>query len=242
MEGQCSGTVRVDLFGFNCSFEYQKYEQEFHSTHGLVTSQRDIEWVGYLKSIGGPENLKPAGIFKPSPDLKAIVRKGIPVAFRPIVWQKISLSSLHRLQFPADYYETLQTRIKAGELDKKVIDEIEKDLDRTFPEHAYFEPSGAGEAGLRRILQAFALHNPSIGYCQSLNFLTGMMLIFMQEDDVFWLLVTIVERLLPQDYYTKSMVGIYVDQYVLAHIVKKCLPKIHRYGSELCVVTYFSNI
>ena len=56
-----------------------------------------------------------------------------------------------------------------------------------------------------------------------------MMLIFMGEDDVFWLLVTIVERMLPEDYYTRSMVGTYVDQYVLAHIVKKCLPKIHRY-------------
>jgi hypothetical protein len=99
---------------------------------------------------------------------------------------------------------------------------------RTFPEHAYFQPSGQGEASLRRVLQAFALHNNDIGYCQSLNFLAGMMLIFMQEVDVFWLLLTVIERLLPTDYYTKTMVGTYVDQYVLMHIVKKCLPKVHR--------------
>jgi hypothetical protein len=69
--------------------------------------------------------------------------------------------------------------------------------------------------------------NPRIGYCQGLNFIAGMMLVFMQEEDAFWLLVTVVERLLPDDYFTRSMVGTYVDQYVLAHIVKKCLPRIH---------------
>ena len=95
-----------------------------------LTTQRDIEWVGYLKSIGGPENLKPAGVFKPSPDLKAIVRRGIPVAYRASVWQKISLSSLHRSQFPTTYYKSLLDRAAAGELDKKVTSDIEKDLDR----------------------------------------------------------------------------------------------------------------
>lgn len=119
-----------DLFGFNCTFEYQEYERAFYAAQMHITTQRDIEWVGYLKSIGGPENLKPAGVFKPSADLKAIVRRGIPVAYRASVWQKISLSSLHRSQFPATYYKTLLQRVSDGQLDKKVADEIEKDLDR----------------------------------------------------------------------------------------------------------------
>jgi hypothetical protein len=119
-----------DLFGFNCTFEYQAYEREFRAAQMHMTSQRDIEWVGYLKSIGGPENLKPAGVFKPSADLKAIVRRGIPVAFRASVWQKISLSSLHRSLFPVNYYKSLLERAATGQLDKKVKDEIEKDLDR----------------------------------------------------------------------------------------------------------------
>jgi hypothetical protein len=98
----------------------------------------------------------------------------------------------------------------------------------TFPEHVYFENAGRGEHALRRVLQAFALHNPDIGYCQSLNFVAGMILILLEEEEAFWLLLTIVEELLPADYYTKSMVGTYVDQFVLAHIIKKYLPKIHQ--------------
>lgn len=91
----------------------------------------------------------------------------------------------------------------------------------------YFGHSDKGLASLRRVLQAFALHNRDIGYCQSLNFVAGMMLIFMEEEDAFFLLLTVVEQLLPADYYTKSMVGTYVDQFVLAHIIKNFLPKIH---------------
>lgn len=123
-------TTCKDIYGFNCTFEYQEYEKEYNASQVHITTQRDIEWVGYLKSIGGPENLKPAGVFKPSPDLKAIVRRGIPVAFRASVWQKISLSSLQRSQFPVTYYKTLLQRVEDGQLDKKVMDEIEKDLDR----------------------------------------------------------------------------------------------------------------
>ena len=42
---------------------------------------------------------------------------------------------------------------------------------------------------LRRVLQAFAVENPNIGYCQSLNYLAGMMLLFVKnEEKVFHLL------------------------------------------------------
>lgn len=123
-----AGKLQTDMLGFNCSFEYKLDERAFRAANFNATRQRDLEWVEYLKSIGGPENLKPAGIFKPSADLKAIVRRGIPVAFRATVWQRISLSSVYRAQFPANYYETLLSRL--DELNPKVKNDIEKDVDR----------------------------------------------------------------------------------------------------------------
>ncbi len=97
---------------------------------------------------------------------------------------------------------------------------------RTFPEHEYFE-SGRGCGLLRRVLRAFAMFRPDIGYCQSLNFLAGTMLLFMDEEDAFWLLATVVSTLLPADYYSRSMVGTHVDQYVLSMLLKKGLPRLH---------------
>ena len=101
------------------------------------------------------------------------------------------------------------------------------DVSRTFPEHPYFD-TGKGVDSLRTVLQCYACHNPNVGYCQSLNFLVGMMLLFMNEEDSFWLLATVLEKLLPSDYYTKSMIGIYVDQYVLGHMIKLYLPEVHK--------------
>eukprot|EP01035_Chromulina_nebulosa_P018191 gene18191-23852_t len=213
------------MFGFNRTLDYLLAERNFIATNGEMHTQRDLEWIDFLKSIGGPRNIKPAGVYKPSKDLKQMVRRGIPVAFRPLVWQKISLSSYHRLDFPKGYYNSLLAR--ESDLEFRVRDDIEKDIDRTFPEHEYFSGRGNGESCLRRILIAYAVHNPDVGYCQSLNFVGGMMLLFMEEEDAFWLLLTVVETLLPKDYYTRTMIGTYTDQYVLNHLVKEHLPELH---------------
>lgn len=84
-----------------------------------------------------------------------------------------------------------------------------------------------GGDSLRRVLKAYATHNTSVGYCQSLNFISGMMLLFLQEEDAFWLLLTVVDTLLPVDCYSKSMIGTHVDQLVFAQIVETSLPKLH---------------
>ena len=77
----------------------------------------------------GPDNLKPAGRFKASLDLKQMCRRGIPAAYRPLVWQKISLSCHYRQRFPSSHYQTL-LRDSVTALDKNVADDIEKDVDR----------------------------------------------------------------------------------------------------------------
>jgi hypothetical protein len=51
---------------------------------------------------------------------------------------------------------------------------------------------------LRRVLHAFAVYNPRIGYCQSLNFLAGLLLLFVDtEEQCFWLLNVITRIYLP---------------------------------------------
>ena len=39
---------------------------------------------------------------------------------------------------------------------------------------------------LQDVLLAFCIHNPTIGYCQGMNFIVGMSLIFMDAQDAFW--------------------------------------------------------
>lgn len=45
------------------------------------------------------------------------------------------------------------------------LTQIEKDLPRTFPGLALMDDSG--RPALRRILAAYSMHNPNVGYCQA---------------------------------------------------------------------------
>eukprot|EP01041_Mallomonas_annulata_P009890 gene9890-20579_t len=116
-----------DIFGFMRTRKYMLAERKLKVFNMKYVIHRDLEWFEYLKAIGGPENLKPAGVFAPSKALKILVRRGIPVAFRPLVWQNISQSSLRRRQYPVDYYSAL-LRDEAS-LDPIIASDIEKDVD-----------------------------------------------------------------------------------------------------------------
>ena len=46
-----------------------------------------------------------------------------------------------------------------------------------------------GQASLRRVLKAYSVYDRDIGYCQGMNFIAGMFLTLMPEEEAFWLLV-----------------------------------------------------
>lgn len=63
---------------------------------------------------------------------------------------------------------------------------------------------------MRNVLTTFVKRNPTIGYCQGMNFIVGTLLRYMNEVESFWVFVSIAENILPLDYYS-DMLGILVD-------------------------------
>eukprot|EP01043_Picozoa_sp_COSAG02_P027117 COSAG02_NODE_1584_length_11821_cov_11.601604_6_plen_620_part_00 len=95
--------------------------------------------------------------------------------------------------------------------------DIETDLRRTFPDHPAFHVDAAGAGlipSLRRVLLAYSKRNPSVGYCQGMNFVCAMMLLFMGEEEAYWLLSVICEDYFSES-YTLDMAGASIDSIVL---------------------------
>jgi hypothetical protein len=124
----------------------------FEEDYRLVLEKQRVDWNRYLA-------LHPV-ISDSDSELKDLLRKGIPPELRGSLWQ--ILCNSHKMNDSAvdSYYEDL---IKKAEADKKFLEDIEKDLHRTFPSHAKFGTS-EGLFVLRRVLLAFSMHNPTVGY------------------------------------------------------------------------------
>jgi hypothetical protein len=48
-----------------------------------------------------------------------------------------------------------------------------------------------------------------------MGMIVGSLLLLMEEEDAFWMMVAIVEDFLPASYYSPSLIGVQADQMVL---------------------------
>ncbi|KAK6144876.1 hypothetical protein DH2020_021696 [Rehmannia glutinosa] len=172
-------------------------------------------------------------------ELEILVQGGVPMALRGEIWQAFVGVRARRVE---KYYQNLlssdtKIEIKNNELEEKNHDtniecmgvpekwkgQIEKDLPRTFPGHPALDEDGRN--ALRRLLTAYARHNPSVGYCQAMNFFAGLLLLLMPEENAFWTLMGILDDYF-DGYYSEEMIESQVDQLVLEELVREKFPKL----------------
>ncbi|KIM22819.1 hypothetical protein M408DRAFT_277951 [Serendipita vermifera MAFF 305830] len=181
-------------------------------------------WTTYLRAHG--RNLT----LLRYPHCTRLVQVGLPNRLRGELWETLSGSIFLRFGNPGVYENILASN--AGRTSTST-EEIEKDLNRSLPEYPAYQDE-RGIDTLRRVLTAYSWKNPELGYCQAMNILTAALLIYMSEEQAFWLLEVLCDRLLP-GYYSPSMYGTLLDQRVFEALVQRCLPMIHDHFQEVDV-------
>lgn len=62
-----------------------------------------------------------------------------------------------------------------------------------------------------------------------------LLLTHTEEEQAFWVLSCMIDRMLPRDFYTPTLLGSRVDQMVLQDLVSAHLPKVASHLKELGV-------
>lgn len=237
--------VPRDRYGFKKISHYvtlDKYEA-WEKPYNEHVERRTVKWNALMKQYGLGTN-KPTRFPGRSEKVKRYIRKGIPPEWRGAAWYWYAGGPGRQAKDPNLYWSLLQ-QVNQGNLGDTDREHIERDLNRTFPDNNRFKPdpttveaqqaqaSGDGSEqpetsmvrSLRRVLQAFAVHNPGIGYCQSLNFIAGLLLLFLDEDEekAFILLNVVTTEHLPGTHGI-ALEGANIDIAVLMASIKESLP------------------
>ncbi|CAF3906161.1 unnamed protein product [Rotaria sp. Silwood2] len=152
-------------------------------------------------------------------ELYELIFQGIPDSLRNELWLIFS-GAIHEKAANSNIYQKLVHESSLVKTDHdSTNDEIERDLYRALPDQKAFQHE-AGISALRRLLRAYAR------YCQAMNIIGGVLLLHMNEEDAFWTLAALCERLLP-DYYNMKVVGALIDQGVFNDYCNEYLPDLY---------------
>ncbi|KAF4343927.1 RAB GTPase activator [Fusarium beomiforme] len=252
-----------DRYGFKKENQYvtrQQYDA-WNAGYTEYLARRRKKWNAYLKDnalMTDHPNRFPA----PNAKTKRFVRKGIPPEWRGAAWFYYAGGPAILVKH-SGLYDKLTTK-RAKDVDAEAIerdlhrtfpDNIKfkppggmetasssaRESQSTMDSARGSSPAPPNVDGetpiitsLRRVLHAFAVYNPQIGYCQSLNFLAGLLLLFVDtEEQCFWLLNVITRIYLPGT-HEMSLEGSKIDLGVLMTEMRTSMPAVwDKVGGEL---------
>ncbi|XP_073995401.1 growth hormone-regulated TBC protein 1-A-like [Rhodnius prolixus] len=215
-----SNFSKVDEYGFERpdDFDYTTYES-FMSQYLKILAKRSRKWTRAMT--------KQRLLRKPH-TLKREIRKGIPNEHREKIWLYVS-GAADEMNLNVGLYQKLLN----SKHDTTLTEMIRTDLPRTFPDNIFFNSGDEYQEQLFRVLVAYGHHNKVTGYCQGMNYIAGLLLLVTKsEESTFWLLKTLVERILP-DYYSNTMDGLLTDIDVISELVSSKYPAVNAHLSQL---------
>ena len=180
-------------------------------------------------------NLEKAFITRKKSFLK-LVTLGVPPNLRQFIWTMIidkdeaDISNVSNYEKEKEYFQTL---LSLNNNNQKDIEQINKDITRTFTNG---ENTQKNIFILKQILIALNNLNEKIGYCQGINFIVGLMLKITKFNEIksFHLSRLILKKI--KAYFTKGFPLLKYNLSKFNEAFKKLFPKLFRLFEENDIV------
>ncbi|KAI8921541.1 rab-GTPase-TBC domain-containing protein [Entophlyctis helioformis] len=219
----------IDEYGFYEGTSDASTPQTVTSSERKHIIERETEWLGMLEDWEWAKSKKKMRI-------KKLCREGIPDSVRANVW--MMLAGVNKIR-EVGLYESLVRSTDAP----SIFDIIERDINRCYPNHMMFaQKGGEGQHNLRKVLRAYALYNPELGYCQGMGMLVGLLLMRMSPEDAFWLLAATLKFYIP-GYHSANLYELRVDATAFELAMQKHLKQLGRHMAKIEVspLTYMTQ-
>ncbi|XP_064419470.1 small G protein signaling modulator 3 isoform X2 [Latimeria chalumnae] len=237
---------RYDEFGFRVDKEdgAEPNSSKLLSVPLSEDPQQRLRWQAHLEfthnhDVGDLTWDKIDVMLPRSDKLRTLVLAGIPHSMRPQLWMRLSGGLQKKRNSEMSYRDIVKN---SSNSETSAAKQIEKDLLRTMPSNACFSNMNSiGVPRLRRILRGLAWLYPEIGYCQGTGMVAACLLLFLEEEDAFWMMCAIIEDLVPASYFSTTLLGVQTDQRVLRHLIVQYLPQLDKllqeHDIELSLIT-----
>jgi len=159
--------------------------------------------------------------------LRRNLRRGVPDSMRAELWKGlVDVSSIKEKN--EELFNNLIEQPCAEDFERVIL----KDLSRTLPKHIMFQEGGIGRDALYKVLRAYSVYNPSVGYCQGMGFLAAMFLIYMPAEDAFFMLVQVIDRLDLAGIFAEGLIAVKEHLYIHAQLCKTHFPRLSAHLEE----------
>lgn len=184
-----------------------KKEEQIIKNDVITIKDKNEEWSEMLNNY---EN------YKNSSKLKKLTRNGIPNNYRCRAWKLFLDYDEH---YKPGLFEKL---VKDGKEETENEKEIQRDLNRTFPENSFFKKKGGqGQKELFHVLLAYSRYSKKTGYVQGMGYIAAFLLTYMPPESAFFMLDLIIKKNNLIELYSSGFPGLNKCFYVFLGLIRK---------------------
>uniref|UniRef100_A0A7E4V262 Rab-GAP TBC domain-containing protein n=1 Tax=Panagrellus redivivus TaxID=6233 RepID=A0A7E4V262_PANRE len=218
----------TDRYGFVHKNETEAEAQALQNQRNLIKKelQREAKWLRMLQEWDTRHPAK----------LPERIWKGVPEKLRSVVWQRMLGIDKFRKDAAPKTYEDLLMRARLLSMD---IRQIDLDINRTYRDHLAFRRRyDSKQQSLFSVLSAYAMYNTEVGYCQGMSQIAGLFLMYMNEEDAFWCLHSLMvnRKYSMHGMFAPGFPKLHRFEQHYDHVMQRYLPKLHKHFDREGVV------